>query len=58
MHIVVLFQLSMHSKTMNRGLAFVEMGSAEEALAALNSLESSVSIFLSLVYAPVIVIGR
>ncbi|XP_030455284.1 29 kDa ribonucleoprotein A, chloroplastic [Syzygium oleosum] len=38
---VVEVELSMHSKTMNRGLAFVEMGSAEEALAALNSLESS-----------------
>lgn len=38
---VVEVELSMHSKTMNRGLAFVEMGSAEEALTALNSLESS-----------------
>ncbi|KAK7351202.1 hypothetical protein VNO77_10482 [Canavalia gladiata] len=33
-------ELSMHSKTRNRGLAFVEMGSPEEALAALNSLGS------------------
>ncbi|XP_030528653.1 28 kDa ribonucleoprotein, chloroplastic [Rhodamnia argentea] len=40
---VVEVELSMHNKTMNRnrGLAFVEMGSAEEALTALNSLESS-----------------
>ncbi|TKY74400.1 28 kDa ribonucleoprotein [Spatholobus suberectus] len=33
-------ELSMHNKTRNRGLAFVEMGSPEEALAALNNLES------------------
>ncbi|XP_028792800.1 RNA-binding protein CP29B, chloroplastic [Neltuma alba] len=33
-------ELSMYNKTRNRGLAFVEMGSEEEALAALNSLES------------------
>ncbi|KAI9098008.1 hypothetical protein K1719_025779 [Acacia pycnantha] len=33
-------ELSMYNKTRNRGLAFVEMASEEEALAALNSLES------------------
>ncbi|KAK8649100.1 hypothetical protein V6N13_129836 [Hibiscus sabdariffa] len=33
-------ELSMHNKTRNRGLAFVSMASAEEALAALNNLES------------------
>ncbi|KAK1548103.1 hypothetical protein Q3G72_001695 [Acer saccharum] len=33
-------ELSMHNKTRNRGLAFVTMGSPEEALAALNNLES------------------
>lgn len=33
----------MYNKTRNRGLAFVEMASEEEALAALNSLESYVS---------------
>lgn len=38
---VVEVELSMHNKMRNRGLAFVEMGSAEEALNALNSLESS-----------------
>ncbi|XWS14957.1 hypothetical protein CRYUN_Cryun35bG0052900 [Craigia yunnanensis] len=32
--------LSMHNKTRNRGLAFVSMASPEEALAALNNLES------------------
>ncbi|KAF5955336.1 hypothetical protein HYC85_008192 [Camellia sinensis] len=31
----------MHNKTRNRGLAFVTMGSHEEALAALTNLESS-----------------
>ncbi|KAK4860316.1 hypothetical protein QYF36_021181 [Acer negundo] len=30
----------MHNKTRNRGLAFVTMGSPEEALTALNNLES------------------
>ncbi|GFY85872.1 RNA-binding (RRM/RBD/RNP motifs) family protein [Actinidia rufa] len=38
---VVDVELSMHNKTRNRGLAFVSMGSHEEALAALNNLESS-----------------
>ncbi|XP_054788246.1 31 kDa ribonucleoprotein, chloroplastic [Prosopis cineraria] len=33
-------ELSMYNKTRNRGLAFVEMGSEEDALAALKSLES------------------
>ncbi|KAJ1424708.1 RNA-binding domain superfamily [Sesbania bispinosa] len=37
---VIEVELSMYNKTRNRGLAFVEMGSPEEALAALNSLES------------------
>ncbi|KAB1219984.1 28 kDa ribonucleoprotein, chloroplastic [Morella rubra] len=33
-------ELSMHNKTRNRGLAFVTMGSPEEALTALNNLDS------------------
>lgn len=33
-------ELSMHNKTRNRGLAFITMGSPEEALTALNNLES------------------
>lgn len=33
-------ELSMHNKTRNRGLAFISMGSPEEALAALSNLES------------------
>ncbi|KAK9269871.1 hypothetical protein L1049_025444 [Liquidambar formosana] len=33
-------ELSMHNKTRNRGLAFITMGSPEEALAALTNLES------------------
>ncbi|KAL9450014.1 hypothetical protein AB3S75_011867 [Citrus x aurantiifolia] len=33
-------ELSMHSKNRNRGLAFVTMGSPDEATAALNNLES------------------
>lgn len=33
-------ELSMHNKTKNRGLAFITMGSPEEALAALNNLEA------------------
>ncbi|KAK8705524.1 hypothetical protein V6N13_049125 [Hibiscus sabdariffa] len=37
---VVDVELSMHNKTRNRGLAFVSMASPEEALAALNNLES------------------
>ncbi|KAK4746113.1 hypothetical protein SAY87_012425 [Trapa incisa] len=37
---VVDVELSMHNKTRNRGLAFVEMGSPEEAIAALGNLES------------------
>ncbi|KAG9137126.1 hypothetical protein Leryth_011950 [Lithospermum erythrorhizon] len=37
---VVDIELPMFSKTKNRGLAFVTMGSPEEALAALNGLES------------------
>uniref|UniRef100_A0A6M2ER84 RRM domain-containing protein n=1 Tax=Populus davidiana TaxID=266767 RepID=A0A6M2ER84_9ROSI len=37
---VVDVELSMYSKTRNRGLAFVTMGSPEEAVAALNNLES------------------
>ncbi|GAV83249.1 RRM_1 domain-containing protein/RRM_6 domain-containing protein [Cephalotus follicularis] len=32
-------ELSMHNKTMNRGLAFVTMGSPEEALAAFRNLD-------------------
>ncbi|XP_008219352.1 PREDICTED: 28 kDa ribonucleoprotein, chloroplastic [Prunus mume] len=38
---VVDVELAMYNKTRNRGLAFVTMGSPEEALAALNNLESS-----------------
>lgn len=34
----------MYKKNRNRGLAFVEMGSPEEALEALNNLESYVSL--------------
>lgn len=37
---VLQVELSMYNKTRNRGLAFVEMGSPEEALAALKNLES------------------
>ncbi|GMY28795.1 28 kDa ribonucleoprotein, chloroplastic [Fagus crenata] len=37
---VVDVELSMHNKTRNRGLAFVTMGSPEDALTALNNLES------------------
>uniref|UniRef100_A0A7N0UK00 RRM domain-containing protein n=1 Tax=Kalanchoe fedtschenkoi TaxID=63787 RepID=A0A7N0UK00_KALFE len=37
---VVDVELSMHNKTRNRGLAFVTMGSPEEALAALKNLEA------------------
>ena len=37
-------KLSMHNKVKNRGLAFVTMGSPEEALTALNNLDSYVSI--------------
>ncbi|XP_030482748.2 28 kDa ribonucleoprotein, chloroplastic [Cannabis sativa] len=37
---VVDVELSMYNKTRNRGLAFVTMGSPEEALAALNNLQS------------------
>lgn len=37
-------KLSMYNKTKNRGLAFVSMGSPEEALTALKNLESYVSI--------------
>ncbi|KAI3861841.1 hypothetical protein MKW92_003355 [Papaver armeniacum] len=33
-------ELSMHSKTKNRGLAFVTMGSEEEAVAAMTNLEA------------------
>lgn len=33
----------MHNKTRNRGLAFVTMGSPEEALVAIKNLESYVS---------------
>jgi len=36
------FKLSMYNKNRNRGLAFVEMGSSEEASAALDSLQSYV----------------
>ncbi|KAL0392372.1 UNVERIFIED_CONTAM: ribonucleoprotein, chloroplastic [Sesamum radiatum] len=38
---VVDIEFSMYNKTKNRGLAFVTMGSHEEALAALNNLEST-----------------
>jgi RNA recognition motif-containing protein len=34
----------MHNKVKNRGLAFITMSSEEEALAALNSLNKTVSI--------------
>ncbi|MQL41635.1 RNA-binding protein, partial [Escherichia coli] len=37
---VLQVELSMYNKTRNRGLAFVEMGSPEEAIAALQNLES------------------
>ncbi|KAG5034519.1 hypothetical protein JHK87_009429 [Glycine soja] len=37
---VLQVELSMYKKNRNRGLAFVEMGSPEEALEALNNLES------------------
>ncbi|KAF9682495.1 hypothetical protein SADUNF_Sadunf05G0114800 [Salix dunnii] len=37
---VVDVELSMYSKTRNRGLAFITMGSPEEAVAALTNLES------------------
>ncbi len=43
-YFAVLVKLSMHNKTRNRGLAFVTMGSPEDALTALNNLESYVSI--------------
>ncbi|KAF6154437.1 hypothetical protein GIB67_028329 [Kingdonia uniflora] len=36
---VVFMKLSMFNKTKNRGLAFVTMGSEEEAITALNNLE-------------------
>lgn len=39
-----LLKLSMYNKTRNRGLAFVTMGSPEEALEAFNNLEAYVSI--------------
>ncbi|KAE9587114.1 hypothetical protein Lal_00004773 [Lupinus albus] len=38
---VIEVELSMYNKTRNRGLAFVEMGSPEEALQAMKNLESS-----------------
>ncbi|KAE9603858.1 hypothetical protein Lal_00002325 [Lupinus albus] len=38
---VLQVELSMHNKTRNRGLAFVEMGSPEEALEAMKNLELS-----------------
>ncbi|XP_047341718.1 28 kDa ribonucleoprotein, chloroplastic [Impatiens glandulifera] len=38
---VVDIELSMHSKTRNRGLAFITMGSHEEARTALESLENN-----------------
>ncbi|CAK8568140.1 unnamed protein product [Lathyrus sativus] len=37
---VIDVKLSMYTKTRNRGLAFVEMGSPEEALAVFNTLQS------------------
>lgn len=40
--VFVFVKLSMHNKTRNRGLAFVTMGSPDEALAALNNLEAFV----------------
>lgn len=46
----VVDKLAMYNKTRNRGLAFVTMGSPEEALAALNNLESSVSILGSVIF--------
>ena len=36
-------KLSMYSKTRNRGLTFITMGSPEEAVAALTNLESYVN---------------
>lgn len=41
-------KLSMYSKIRNRGLAFVTMGSPEEAVAALNNLESYVNTLSSI----------
>ncbi|XP_019415660.1 PREDICTED: 28 kDa ribonucleoprotein, chloroplastic-like isoform X1 [Lupinus angustifolius] len=38
---VLQVELSMHNKTRNRGLAFVEMGSPEEAVEAMKNLELS-----------------
>jgi polyadenylate-binding protein len=38
----------MYSKIRNRGLAFVTMGSPEEAVAALNNLESYVNTLSSI----------
>lgn len=47
----VVVKLSMHNKIRNRGLAFITMGSPEEALTALKNLESYVSmLFLVLVF--------
>ena len=40
---VLVLKLSMYNKTRNRGLAFIEMGSPEEALEALKNLELYVS---------------
>lgn len=42
---VFYFKLSMHNKTRNRGLAFVTMETEEEALNALNNLNSFVRLF-------------
>lgn len=39
---VVDVELSMHNSSKNRGLAFVTMGSEEEALSALNNLNSTI----------------
>lgn len=41
-------KISMYSKTKNRGLVFVSMGSHEEALAAFTNLQSYVSMYGSL----------
>lgn len=43
--VLFIFKLSMYNKSRNRGLAFVTMGSPEEAVAALNNLEAYVSIY-------------
>jgi len=48
MRVFFFVKLSMYSKIRNRGLAFVTMGSPEEAVAALNNLESYVNTLSSI----------